>query len=75
MKETLAKLIEEIAPGSDLEDVELDEDFREALDLDSFDFLKLMEALEKQLDVRIPEADYPNFATLEKALAYLAKRR
>lgn len=74
MKDVLKRALEEIAPELDLDDLEPDENFREALDLDSFDFLQLMEAIERELEISVPESDYTQFATLESGLAYLARR-
>lgn len=74
MKETLAKLLEQIAPEIDLDDLEPDENFREALDLDSFDFLRLMESIEKELGITVAESEYVNFSTLESALDFLREK-
>jgi acyl carrier protein len=38
------------------------------------DFLNLVAALHERLDLDIPEIDYPNLATLDHAVDYLAQR-
>ncbi|MCP5290003.1 MAG: acyl carrier protein [Burkholderiaceae bacterium] len=48
-----------IAPEADLASVGDDEDLREALDLDSMDFLNFVIALSQASGVKIPEADAP----------------
>jgi acyl carrier protein len=46
-----------IAPEADLDEVAPDEDFADALDLDSMDFLNFLIAVSKSTGVEIPEAD------------------
>jgi len=61
-----------IAPEADLPAVDRRTPLREALDIDSMDFLNLVIALHERLKVEIPEADYPKLSTLEGAVQYLA---
>lgn len=46
----------------------------ETLDIDSFDFLKFLIALNEKLGVEIPEADYGKLNTLEDMLRYLGPK-
>jgi acyl carrier protein len=69
-----AMLLEElssIAPDINLEDVDPGADLREALDIDSIDFLNFVTAIHHRLGVDIPEIDYPKLVTLEGAISYL----
>ena len=61
-----------IAPEADLAAVADDEDLREALDLDSMDFLNFVIGLAQRSGRSIPEADYPRLFTLRGLVAYLA---
>ena len=61
-----------IAPEADLDALAPDVEFRDQLDIDSFDFLTFIIALHEATGVDIPEADYQQLATLNDALAYLA---
>jgi acyl carrier protein len=61
-----------IAPEADLSSVGDDEDLREALDLDSMDFLNFIVGLSQRSGRSIPEADYPKLFTLRGLVAYLA---
>jgi acyl carrier protein len=73
-----AAVIEElanIAPEADASTVERDADLRDALDLDSMDFLNFIIALHRRLDVDIPESDYPKLRTIDGAVAYLAAKK
>lgn len=63
-----------IAPESADMALAPDADLREALDLDSMDFMNFVIALHERTGADIPEADYPAFSTLEGAIAYLTAR-
>ncbi|TNF63114.1 MAG: acyl carrier protein [Burkholderiales bacterium] len=60
-----------IAPEADLSTVAEHEDLREALDLDSMDFLNFIIGLSQGSGVGIPESDYPKLFTLAGLTAYL----
>jgi acyl carrier protein len=62
-----------IAPEADAATIQPGVAFREQLDLDSMDFLNFVIALHERLGVAIPEADYPRLATLDAAVAHLAR--
>jgi acyl carrier protein len=62
-----------IAPEADPAAVGGDEDLREALDLDSMDFMNFVVALHERTGIDIPEADYPELRTLDGAIAYLGR--
>ena len=63
-----------IAPEMDVASVKPDADLREALDIDSMDFLNFIMALHKKLGIEVPEKDYPRLVTLAGATAYLEQR-
>ena len=63
-----------IAPEADPASLSPTEPLREQLDIDSFDFLTLVTALDRSLGVAVPESDYGKLATLDGAVAYLAAR-
>lgn len=67
-----AEVLAGIAPEADLATVGEGEDLREALDLDSMDFLNLVIGLAQKTGRAIPEADYPKLFTLKGMAAYLA---
>ncbi len=45
--------------------------FRDQFEIDSVDFLNFILNLEKVLDRKIPEVDYPKLSSLEGCLTYL----
>jgi acyl carrier protein len=60
-----------IAPEIDMNSVDPSADLREALDIDSMDFLNFMTAIHQRLGVNIPEIDYQKLMTLDGAVSYL----
>ena len=67
-----ADVLGDIAPEAGLEGVGDDEDLREALDLDSMDFLNYVIGLSQRSGRSIPAADYPRLFTLRGLVAYLS---
>jgi acyl carrier protein len=63
-----------IAPEMDLQALDPSADLREALDIDSMDFLNFVIAVHGRLGVEIPELDYPKLVTLDGAVGYLAAK-
>jgi acyl carrier protein len=77
-REELAKrildLLTEIAPDVEAASVLPGIDFRDQFDFDSMDTLNFAIALNRELGVEVPEADYAQLASLDKCLAYLGPR-
>ena len=63
-----------IAPEADFDDLPADENLREELDIDSYDFLSFLIWLNEDLDVEIPESDYEKLVSLDDLVAYLSQR-
>lgn len=74
LRDILLETLGEIAPEADLASVDDEESLREELDLDSMDFLRLVQRLHERLGVEVPELDYPQLDTLASAVDYLAER-
>jgi acyl carrier protein len=60
-----------IAPEVNLQEIDPAADLREALDIDSMDFLNFITALHHRLGIDIPELDYPKLVTFAGAVRYL----
>lgn len=71
-EKALRAALHEVAPDADLGALTGDADLRECLELDSLDFLRLVELLSKASGVRIEEQDYPHLATFGSAVRWLA---
>lgn len=69
--EELARL----APEADLAALEPQAQLRADLDLDSFDFVQFIAALDRRLGIAVPEADYRSLETLTGCLDYLEARQ
>ena len=64
-----------IAPELDTAALPRDADLRDAADLDSMDFLRLVIALEGELQIPIPEAAYPQIRSVRGLVEYLETHR
>jgi acyl carrier protein len=74
LRETILGILAEIAPEADLSRLKPEENLRDALDIDSLDFLHFASRLEQRLSIRIPETDYRKIATLAGCLGYLGSK-
>ena len=69
----LQEELNNIAPEVDMTTLDPAADLREAMDIDSMDFLNFVTAVHHRLGIDIPEIDYPKLITLDGATKYLAK--
>lgn len=67
---TVLHELQQIAPEADFNRLAPTEDVRRALDIDSFDFLNLLIALEKELGVAVPETDAGRLSSLDDLVGY-----
>ena len=68
----MLRILGEIAPEADLTRLKPDVSFRDQLNIDSMDFLNFVTGLDEELDVRIPESDYPKLSTLDACVELLS---
>lgn len=73
IREHIFEIIHRIAPEADLNGLDPNENLREALDIDSFDFLNVIIGLSENFGVNIPESDYRQVSTLKGLMEYLNK--
>ncbi len=71
LRDAVVAALQSVAPEADAAALADDRPFRDALDIDSMDFLNFVIALHKSLRVDIPEADYSKVQTLAGAVTYL----
>jgi acyl carrier protein len=74
IRETVLRVLGDIAPEMDPAALRPDVSFRDQLDIDSMDFLNFAVALDEELGVEIPEADYGKVQTLDRLVEYVAAR-
>lgn len=71
IRKVVQEELNNIAPEADLSNVNPAADLREAIDIDSMDFLNFIIAIHHRLGIDIPEIDYPKLVTLDGAIAYI----
>jgi Phosphopantetheine attachment site. len=71
IRKVVQEELNNIAPEVDMASVDPAADLREALDIDSMDFLNFITAIHHRLSIDIPEIDYPKLITLDGAVAYI----
>jgi acyl carrier protein len=74
IRDAVVNALTSVAPEIDASSLKPDDEFRQAFDLDSMDFLNFVIALHGSLAVDVPEADYPRLGSLNKAVDYLVTR-
>ena len=74
IRNLLQEELNNIAPDIDIAAIDPKADLREAMDIDSMDFLNLVTAIHHRLGIEIPELDYPKLVTLDGAVAYIAAK-
>jgi acyl carrier protein len=75
LRETLLRILGDLAPEADMTQLAPDLRIRDQLDLDSMDFLNFLIAVHEATGVDIPEGDYPRLRTLNDIIAYLAAKQ
>ena len=67
-------VLREVAPDADLDTLAPDADLRDSLELDSLDFLRMVELLSQRSGHDIREDEYPKLATLASTVDFIAGR-
>ena len=71
IRKVVQEELNNIAPEFDMASVDSAADLREAIDIDSMDFLTFITAIHHRLGLNIPEIDYPKLITLKGAVVYI----
>jgi acyl carrier protein len=74
IKQVIIEQILEIAPDVNEDDIIPDKNIQRSLEIDSFDFLKILTALSEIVGVEVPESDYASVDTLEHMTDYFVQR-
>jgi acyl carrier protein len=75
IKQTIFQLLKQIAPDTEPSDLKPEDNIRETLNIDSFDTLQFLVAINEKLGIDIPESDYGKITTLRSLTAYLLARQ
>lgn len=71
IKKIIFQLLKQIAPDTEPSALQPDENIRETLNIDSFDSLQFIVALNEKLGIEIPEQDYGKITTLKALVSYI----
>lgn len=74
IKDVVIEIIQDIDEDADVKSIDADSPLRDQLDLDSMDFLDIVMELRKRYKLQVPEADYPELASLTSCVNYLEPR-
>ncbi|MCX6062348.1 MAG: phosphopantetheine-binding protein [Campylobacterales bacterium] len=74
IKTAIIEEIQEIAPDIDEADIISDKNIQRSLEIDSFDFLKILTGLSEILEIEVPESDYAKVDTVDHMCEYFLER-
>ncbi|SDT33740.1 MULTISPECIES: acyl carrier protein [Jiangella] len=72
IREGLAEIVNEIT-GVPAEDVQLEKSFTDDLDIDSLSMVEVVVAAEEKFNVKIPDEEVKNLATVGDAVTFIEK--
>jgi len=72
IRQVVLRLLAQVAPEADMAAIKPEVRLRDQIDIDSMDALNFLIAIDAELHVDIPEADYPKLTTLDNITAYLS---
>ena len=74
IKNVLIEIIKDIDEDASFHLLKPDQSLRDQLDLDSMDFLDIVMELRRRYKLKILEADYLEFETLDSSISYLTPK-
>lgn len=75
IKQTIFQLLKKIAPDTEPQELNPDDDIRRTLEIDSFDALQFVVALDEHFGIDTPEVDYGKIATLKNLVNYIMEKK
>ena len=75
IKTIIFQVLKQIAPDTEPDQLQPDDNIRGKLDIDSFDALRFIVALDEELGVETPEQDYGKIATLRGLINYILDKK
>lgn len=75
IKQVLVELLKKIAPDTEPEKLAPDDDIRHTLEIDSFDALQFVVALDEHFGIDTPEEDYGKIATMKNLIYYIQQKK
>jgi acyl carrier protein len=74
LTERVLKVLAEVAPDIDPQQVIMDVNLRDQFDFDSMDVLHFAIGLKRELGVDVPDADFRELASVGRCVHYLQRR-
>ena len=74
LNEMVTRALFEVAPDLEGEIIDPETPFRDQFEFDSMDFLNFVIELHQASGEEIPEADYPQLASLKDCVSYLKQK-
>ncbi len=71
IRSTVLRVLAEFAPEVEVAQIKPGARLRDQMDIDSMALLNILIAIHEELDVEIPEADYPKLSPLDACVSYL----
>ena len=75
LKKIIVEILKQIAPDTEPAELKPDDNIREKLEIDSFDALQFIVALDEKLGVETPEQDYGKITTLRNLVSYILEKK
>lgn len=74
VKKTILTLLKKIAPDTNPNELNPDDNISAELDIDSFDYLNFIVGLDEEFGIKTPEEDYGKIRTLKELILYINKK-
>ena len=74
LKNIIIEEILNIAPDIEKGEITMDGNIQTSLEIDSYDFLNILVALNERVGVEVPESDYAKVDTLQNMIDYFKER-
>lgn len=74
IQQALVQRLKTIAPDTEPATLKPDDNIRQSLGIDSFDYLQFIVALDEQFGIQTPEEDYGKIQTLQELINYIKPR-
>jgi acyl carrier protein len=74
MNQTIFSLLKKVAPDTEPQNLQPDDNIRTTLELDSFDYLQFLVAIDEAFGIDTPEEDYGKVENLRSLVDYLQSK-
>ena len=75
IQKKVVELLKKIAPDTEPEKLAPDDDIRHTLEIDSFDALQFVVALDEYFKLDTPEEDYGKITTMKSLVQYIQQKK